>query len=52
MQEDLKRPMVIVALNCWGGTGSEVTEVSGGVGGERGRVGQGSGGKRGRGGQP
>ncbi len=25
-QEDLKRPLVIVALNCWGGTGSNIPE--------------------------
>ena len=26
-QEDLKRPMVLVALNCWGGTGSNIPEA-------------------------
>ena len=25
-QEDLKRPLVMVALNCWGGTGSSIPE--------------------------
>ena len=29
LQEDLKRPLVIVALNCWGGTGSSIPEVRG-----------------------